>query len=932
MKNSIQGSITIRISDDEMMAYLDYKPSQVLLEWTDDVIIDLLKEAGVKKGYKEFHFSRIYRKILQLKEEGSFDIATGLEPRSSGHGQFDVISRPPSKSLELIYNSSIDSSDKPIIFLVNDDFTLGEEVENLSFVVLRHFYIDEGEVVALFDKDGKSENGYTVTGKKLVPSQDEEDNTFCISEDFNIDNGKIKALKSGFIRVGKDWLDLIPFAGHQIKVEPSEDFAEFYLTFIPGSRGAPIPTFDDILSRLGDTEYPFEFLKEESIVINTIKKAVAGNKTIKISLSKKRKAKAHIDTNQSKTKAVLILEKGAGTGEKLSLKTIGALIRESKIKGMNLDSLKKRILNFYKSKELSLQYVILEGKIATRGEPRKLKYQKEFISVDKIDNLVHRINKDIEAFYPSFKVFNSDNISSAILVKKGFEFAFLTDSIPGDDGIDIYGNKIKGLVGNDPIIKTFENISIKQDKYISEIDGILDLGEVDGETLLRVREHKDMFVDISIFRDGMSACFTFYKAEGSGETASMDFIMNQIEAAGVVKGIDSSVVEGSLKKFENGDLISEVVFAKGQIPTDKKSSRIKYFNNKSGKTQFSYEIEKGSSIAQILPSRTASEDGYDVLGTIMESSGVVSLDLKMGDYILEEKQDDGSVILTADINGELKVNESSIEIIDKKILSGDVSAKTGSIKTLCSIVIKGSVLSSLYVVSGGNIKIMGTVQGALISADKNIIISQGVKGEDKAILRAKEKIDVKFIENGNMMAVDDIHIRKAALHAKIISNGRVLFDKAGSKIVGGETFTKRGIYVDEIGSPSGGKTIISFGQDYLVADKIKVFEGDVDKIQQDLMKIDQILLKPGGNNSPDKITHLRKQKVFLMKKLEKKNMKLFLLREKFEEHAKSEIIVRSKIYPGVIFESHGRKLEIIDEEPMCKIVFNPNTGQIEKHR
>ena len=28
-----------------------------------------------------------------------------------------------------------------------------------------------------------------------------------------------------------------------------------------------------------------------------------------------------------------------------------------------------------------MEYLILEGKTATRGEPRKLKYQKEFISV-----------------------------------------------------------------------------------------------------------------------------------------------------------------------------------------------------------------------------------------------------------------------------------------------------------------------------------------------------------------------------------------------------------------------------------------------------------------------------------------------------------------------------------------------------------------------
>ena len=206
--------------------------------------------------------------------------------------------------------------------------------------------------------------------------------------------------------------------------------------------------------------------------------------------------------------------------------------------------------------------------------------------------------------------------------------------------------------------------------------------------------------------------------------------------------------------------------------------------------------------------------------------------------------------------------------------------KTGSVKTLCSLVIKGSVFSSLYVVSGGNIKIMGTVQGALISADKNIIISQGVKGEDKAVLRAKEKIDVKFVEKANVMAVNDIHIRKAVLQTKIICNGKVVFDNAGTKIIGGETFCKKGLIVDELGSPSGSKTIVSFGQDYLVADKIKVFENDVEKIHEDLMKIDHLLHKPGSHLNKEKIIHLRKQKVFLMKKLEKKKYEVVLVKRK----------------------------------------------------
>ena len=54
MKKNIHGNITIRISDDEMTAFLDYVPSDVLFEWSDEKILELLDRAGVKRGFKQF--------------------------------------------------------------------------------------------------------------------------------------------------------------------------------------------------------------------------------------------------------------------------------------------------------------------------------------------------------------------------------------------------------------------------------------------------------------------------------------------------------------------------------------------------------------------------------------------------------------------------------------------------------------------------------------------------------------------------------------------------------------------------------------------------------------------------------------------------------------------------------------------------------------
>ena len=87
------------------------------------------------------------------------------------------------------------------------------------------------------------------------------------------------------------------------------------------------------------------------------------------------------------------------------------------------------------------------------------------------------------------------------------------------------------------------------------------------------------------------------------------------------------------------------------------------------------KLKKEQSLPKYFLQRENTEDGFDVLGTIMESSGVVSLDLKIGDNIFEENQEDGTINLIVNINGELKVDESSISIIDTKVLATDVSVK-----------------------------------------------------------------------------------------------------------------------------------------------------------------------------------------------------------------------------------------------------------------
>ena len=68
----------------------------------------------------------------------------------------------------------------------------------------------------------------------------------------------------------------------------------------------------------------------------------------------------------------------------------------------------------------------------------------------------------------------------------------------------------------------------------------------------------------------------------------------------------------------------------------------------------------------------------------------------------------------------------------------------------------------------------------------------------------------------------------------------------------------------------------------------------------------------------------------MLKAIEAKSFRLFTLRESFEEHTPSEVVINGTLFPGVVFESHGRYYDIKTEKRQVVIRFNEKLGQIEE--
>ena len=57
-------------------------------------------------------------------------------------------------------------------------------------------------------------------------------------------------------------------------------------------------------------------------------------------------------------------------------------------------------------------------------------------------------------------------------------------------------------------------------------------------------------------------------------------------------------------------------------------------------------------------------------------------------------------------------------------------------------------------------------------------------------------------------------------------------------------------------------------------------------------------------------------------------MRLITLRDRYDEHVPSEVLIRGTLYPGAVLESHGRRYETVTEKRMITLRFDTVRGKI----
>ncbi len=971
----IQGSLQLHIDERGLKATATLDRSAGSEEWSASSVVDLLKQRGVKEGYDPAEIARRFDDNAKKgRNPFEFTVAEGTPPEDPTPELFTMASLPIPDSVKAGVERVLSQASAPEITVERkrkvektktvtkksklpfaapkqEEQTVVEEERYSERVyvdptVEETGYAEEGQRLGDLRAQARGTPGRSIYGTVVYP-KNLADPHFYVGEGAKRSGTTVVAELSGGVRRGRNWIDVVPYSTHDWSLSLSKDQATAFLSFSPGNSEAAAPTPEQITEEAGKQGYDPESLIAADELRGLIEQAIRDGQALEhVPISNSRDASYDIYVSEDRLQAILTIHKGKGRGKPLDLKAVGKAIQGAGLKKLEFERIKKDILEFYHGNEQDLTgYMLTQGTPATPGPDGDVQFDVRFLEEEEMQPFKQAASERPELLgdVPSVEEVPVADVSRMARVQPEQRILTMAPAGAGQAGMDVYGKEIPAPTGAEPKLELRENVTRKDQVVIADCEGLMEEAQVDDVTYLRVRPHKDCSIQVELGTERMRAMVTLKEGEGTGTRLTEQAVLTALENAGVTYGIDDGKLRSGLKRAQHEGGIVRWLVAEGAPPEKGSDGELEFLIRRaSGKDVSVREdgradyknrdlittVTAGTKVARITPPQDEPKPGKDVTGKEISPPSGQAVNIEIGENLKEERDEQGVTTLRAETDGELLYERRKISVRATHSVKGDVGVETGNIKFPGSVNVTGSVQTGYAVMSGGEIRVGQSVEGCLLSAEGSILIKEGVKGAGKAVLRTKKNIGVAFAEHATLLSVGEIVVRNSCFHSTVKTNGKLRTQTEKGTIVGGTIRVRKGLETQNLGSSGGAKTNVSFGQDYLVADQIEREEKEVEKLKRRVSTLDMSMQKINEESGREQLEEMRKEKKKLLKTMEQRSLRLFNLREKFEEHVPSELEVRGTIYPGVVVESHGRSKEYTEQKKAVRVYFDLDTGRI----
>ena len=442
---------------------------------------------------------------------------------------------------------------------------------------------------------------------------------------------------------------------------------------------------------------------------------------------------------------------------------------------------------------------------------------------------------------------------------------------------------------------------------------------------------------VELTRDRMKATIR-YDTSGGARLPDKEMIMAALSEAGVVYGIDEAAIERGTKS------LTPFVAAQGLPPIAGENAYIdRKFNlgvqgkpiiDEAGRADYKdlnlFVLVKENQTLAIRIPQTKGTPGTNILGEVVPAQNGRPCPMPEG----KNTKVVGEHRLIATVNGQIVDKGARISVDPRLEIKGGVGVSTGDIDFDGTVSIKGDVETGFTVKATGDIEIKGSVNGAQVSG-RNVYISGGITGADRAKVYAQNDVRTAFAENALIEAAGDVFIADIALHSQIRAGKRLIMEDKHGQITGGHAVAGSLVSVKAIGNSASVVTKVSVGIDpskqkeYQTLKKsYKENKKRLTHIMQTLNTLSKIDVNKLPKSRLDSINALTRSQFPLAGQIKRDEARLMELEAQILSMKQGKIKVSDTIYPGVRLSVNNILKSIQSEYKHCTISLNED-GEVE---
>ncbi|MBQ6297210.1 MAG: DUF342 domain-containing protein [Selenomonadaceae bacterium] len=462
---------------------------------------------------------------------------------------------------------------------------------------------------------------------------------------------------------------------------------------------------------------------------------------------------------------------------------------------------------------------------------------------------------------------------------------------------------------------------------------------VGGEDIFAGNEEEEPYarIVVEMTRDRMKATIRYDTRDGA-RLPTKDMVMAALDEAGVVYGINEDSVEIGIRS------LTPFVAAEGLLPIPGENAYIdRKFNlgvqgkpiiDEYGKADYKdlnlFVLAKENQTLAIRIPQTKGTPGKNILGEVVPAQNGRPCPMPEG----KNTKVVGEHRLIATVNGQIVDKGSRISVDPRLEIKGGVGVQTGDIDFDGTVQIKGDVEQGFKVTATGDIEIKGSINGAEVRG-RNIYISGGVTGADRAKVYAEHDVRTAFAENALIEAGNDIFIADIALHSQIRAGKRLIMEDKHGQITGGHAVAGEVVSVKIIGNSSFVVTKVSVGVDpnlqkeYQELRKAyKESKKRLTHITQTLNTLSKIDINKLPKSRVESINALTRSQFPLAGQIKRDEKRILEIETQLHNMKNGKIRVSGTIYPGVRLSVNNILKSIQSEYKHCSISLNEE-GDVE---